>query len=289
MSCLRNVWRQVSQRIIYEYITHYKLCNVGSCPESLTPLWRLKVISWRLTHKSNTLLARFSIRTCNPQMYLMSRLMTKPAYAPSEDSDQLGNPSSLIRVFAARMRKVWALSYPLCAQRRLWSDWADAQADRSFRWAQMLVLSLGGSDIFSIRPCNPFTIDIKCTFWFWRNSVSICHCVFFLLSVSSWTSMYKVLKPLRKYISSASLSAEWTDCELCLWHFMGMSIHARFYFRLKNRDGKTVGMTYVHDELTLSLEPCHEKTVLCHMRTTKTQINLHIRAVWSASLLFAFW
>ena len=44
--------------------------------------------------------------------------------APSEDSDQPGHPPSLIRVFAVRMKKAWVLSYPLSAQRRLWSDWA---------------------------------------------------------------------------------------------------------------------------------------------------------------------
>ena len=33
------------------------------------------------------------------------------------------------------MKKAWVFSYPLSAQRRLWSDWADAQADLSFRWA----------------------------------------------------------------------------------------------------------------------------------------------------------
>ena len=45
------------------------------------------------------------------------------------------HPPSLIRVFAVRMKKAWVLSYPLSAQRRLWSDWADAQADLSLRWA----------------------------------------------------------------------------------------------------------------------------------------------------------
>ena len=44
--------------------------------------------------------------------------------APSEDSDQPGHPPRLIRVFAVRMKKAWVLSYPLRAQRRLWSDWA---------------------------------------------------------------------------------------------------------------------------------------------------------------------
>ena len=55
--------------------------------------------------------------------------------APSEDSDQPGHSPSLIRVFAVRMKKPWVLSYPLSAQRRLWSDWADAQADLSLCWA----------------------------------------------------------------------------------------------------------------------------------------------------------
>ena len=58
-------------------------------------------------------------------------------FAPSEDSDQTGQMPSLIRVFAVRMKKAWVLSYPLNAQRRLWPDWADAQAHLSIRWAHM--------------------------------------------------------------------------------------------------------------------------------------------------------
>ena len=69
--------------------------------------------------------------------YDLSRLMTKPTKwrAPSEDSDQPGHPSSLIRIFAVRRKNHWVLSYPLSAQRRVWSDWADAQTDPSLRWA----------------------------------------------------------------------------------------------------------------------------------------------------------
>ena len=59
------------------------------------------------------------------------------ACAPSEDSDQPGYRPSLIRVFTVRMKKAWGLSYPLSAQRRLWSDWTDAQADLSLRWAHI--------------------------------------------------------------------------------------------------------------------------------------------------------
>ena len=40
-------------------------------------------------------------------------------------------------VFAVRMKKAMVLSCPLSAQRRLWSDWADSQADLSLRWAHM--------------------------------------------------------------------------------------------------------------------------------------------------------
>ena len=59
----------------------------------------------------------------------------KIARAPSEYSDQPGHPPSLIRVFAVPIKKAWVLSYPLSAQRRLWSDWADAKTDLNLRWA----------------------------------------------------------------------------------------------------------------------------------------------------------
>ena len=59
------------------------------------------------------------------------------ACAPSENSDQPGHMHSLIIVFAVRMKKAWALSYPLSTQLRLLSGWADAQADLCLRWAHM--------------------------------------------------------------------------------------------------------------------------------------------------------
>ena len=62
----------------------------------------------------------------------------KMASAPSEDFDQPGRPPSLIRVFAVRMNKAWALSHSLSAQRRLWSDLTNAQAGLSLRSAHTL-------------------------------------------------------------------------------------------------------------------------------------------------------
>ena len=52
------------------------------------------------------------------------RRPAKAQCAPSEDSDQPGHPSSLIRVFAVRMKNACVLSYPLSTQQSLWSDWA---------------------------------------------------------------------------------------------------------------------------------------------------------------------
>ena len=70
--------------------------------------------------------------------------------APSEDSDEPGYPSSLIRIFAVRMKKPWVLSYPLSAQRRLWSDWGMPRLIWVFagRTLILLVLTCHGSSIF---------------------------------------------------------------------------------------------------------------------------------------------
>ena len=54
----------------------------------------------------------------------------KMACAPSEDSDQTGHQS-----LHCPHEESCVLSYPLSAQRRLLSDWADGQADLSLRGA----------------------------------------------------------------------------------------------------------------------------------------------------------
>ena len=73
----------------------------------------------------------------------LSRLMSNPAKQhvhPAKTQISLGICPVWL-VFAVHMKKAWVLSYPLSAQWRLWSDWADAQADlslclvhRSFSW-----------------------------------------------------------------------------------------------------------------------------------------------------------
>ena len=69
-----------------------------------------------------------SLRKMNELLHGKSNKMT---CAPNEDSDKPGYLLSLVRVITVRMTK----PCPLSAQRRLWSDWMDAQADLSLRWA----------------------------------------------------------------------------------------------------------------------------------------------------------
>ena len=67
----------------------------------------------------------------------MSCLMTKPAkwhVRPAKTQISLGI-RPVWSVFNVCIKKAWVLRYALSAQRRLWSDWADAQADLSLRWA----------------------------------------------------------------------------------------------------------------------------------------------------------
>ena len=66
--------------------------------------------------------------------------MTKPTKWPVRPTktDQPGHPPSLIRVFTVRMKKHWVLSYPISAQRRLWSVWVLAQADLSLLGAKVI-------------------------------------------------------------------------------------------------------------------------------------------------------
>ena len=58
----------------------------------------------------------------------------KMVYASSEDSDQLGQQPSLIRVFAVHSVGSSGPSVSSLGQWRLQSDWADAQAHRSHAW-----------------------------------------------------------------------------------------------------------------------------------------------------------
>ena len=85
----------------------------------------------------------------------MSHSITKPTkwpVRPAKTPTSLGIHSvcrpSLIRVFAVRMKTAWVLSYPLSAQRKLCSDWADAQADPTGRMPRLIWVFAGRTDHF---------------------------------------------------------------------------------------------------------------------------------------------
>ena len=66
----------------------------------------------------------------------MSRIVTKPTQwhvRPAKTQISLG----IRPVWSESSLSAWRKLGSLNAQRRLWSDWADAQADLSLRWAHM--------------------------------------------------------------------------------------------------------------------------------------------------------
>ena len=67
------------------------------------------------------------------------------------------------------------------------------------------------------------------------------------------------------------------------WNFMFCTCLGFDHFKWIKHVGNRIRTGLIYD----IIEPHHEKTCLCHMRTTKAQISLRIRAVWSAPLLFA--
>ena len=69
--------------------------------------------------KRDPLEARKSAMIIEPRRDKTNKMSVRPAKTPIS----LGiHP--VWSVFAVRMKKAWVLSYPLSAQRRLWSDWA---------------------------------------------------------------------------------------------------------------------------------------------------------------------
>ena len=75
--------------------------------------------------------------------------------APSEDSDQPGHPPSLIRVFAIRMKKPCALSYPLSASE---------DSDQTRRMPRLIWVFAGRTLILLVLSCRgSYTLIVKLT------------------------------------------------------------------------------------------------------------------------------
>ena len=73
-----------------------------------------------------------------------------------------------------------------------------------------------------------------------------------------------------------------------IWFVAGRTCHFVGFVILRLKTNWRMDRTGCgYKSFSTVFERRHEKTCFCHMRTTKAQINLRIRAVWSAPLLFA--
>ena len=113
----------------------------------------------------------------------LSRLMTKPTkwqVCPVKTQISLGscpvNQKTQISLgirpvwsesSLSAWKKLWVLSYQLSAQRRFWSDWADAQAELSLLWVHSHFVGFVMRRHFwtQIRLLKEPTLFAVCIFW----------------------------------------------------------------------------------------------------------------------------
>ena len=96
---------------------------------------------------------------CSKHIWAASWQNQQCGCAPSEDSDQIGHPPSLIRVFAVCSMGSYGSKLSSCGQRRLWSDWA-AQADLSLRWVHTHSVGFVGSFPINCHLCTIKSIKL---------------------------------------------------------------------------------------------------------------------------------
>ena len=161
-------------------------------------------------------------------------------------------PVCPVGVFAVCLQKAPVLSHLQNPQWRLWSDWADGQADLRLCWEN-----------------RSFCMFLSCA-----------SSIFILLNTSSPAFWVKFLWHLQSAPHPHQFS------EVCMQMLLSLpqpSSRQREFCR-SWPECNNLYVLYLFLEL---FEICHEKACLCHMRITKTQLSLHSHAVWSAPLLFA--
>ena len=197
--------------------------------------------------------------------------------APSEDSHQPGHPSSLIRVFAVCMNKPWALSYPLSAQRRLWSDWADAQADLK------TLIRLGGCPGWS----EP-SLGTHSFFWFCHVAAHFCIFLRWAFSLLSYGFVTKFLCFVLSSIVITLLIEVKEGGWLLSWLSLCVSVFEPLHEKTclmpyaNKKDAKQPAhpqvLVFANPQRqvfeTGSFEPRHEKTCIRGLRPGKTQTSL---------------
>ena len=158
-------WKNSQRGGLFEFHNHQKqTAHINISPQSnelhqTHPPWDGQMItkpgseSGEIEHFLVIFTRMSFTQTYEPRHDKTNKMSVRPAKI-----DQPGHPPSLIKVFAVRMKNPWVLSYRLSAQQRIWSDWPDAQADLSLRWAYthfvgfvMSWLISWGLDIFVVK------------------------------------------------------------------------------------------------------------------------------------------
>ena len=110
------------------------------------------------------------------------------------------HPPNLIRVFAVRIKKAWVISYPLSAQRRLWSDWADAQAELSLRWVHTHFVGFVISWL-SFTPVWSWNLDscLKLRKYFnWKTKLRMIFLMNYLIKISLTSERFKLTPSVKR-------------------------------------------------------------------------------------------
>ena len=133
-----------------------------------------------------------------PQLWLC--WMALHIYEPTHDK------TNKMTVFAVRMKKAWVLSYPMSALRRLWSDWADAQADLNLHWAhshfvgfvvRWLIWRI--TNCMTLRSHFSWHGSIVCFFFSWVPKLTLQEAISVFII---WERSRSSLSPWQPYLSS---------------------------------------------------------------------------------------
>ena len=143
------------------------------------------------------------------------------------------------------MQKAWVLNYPLSAQRRLWSDWADAQADLSLCWT------------------HSHFVGFVMLWSFWKLSLS-----------PLWHQAERMMKP----VSSQWLSGIWPAVLLSVeCHPSAPHTHRFLSIKYVPRHEKTNKMSVrpVKTPISLGIHPVWSESSLCTQWVAKGPRFLH--------------
>ena len=127
---------RVKRRFIIDYFRKWRIilgCNFHRLSRTINMQYSETLKTQPFTSIVFFIYSDWRYQLC--QIWAVSWQNQQCGCAPSEDSDQPGRPASLFRDFALCSVGSWGPKISSSGRRRLWSDWADAQADLSLRWA----------------------------------------------------------------------------------------------------------------------------------------------------------